>query len=67
MYGAKSAKKHNQINKPDIIPEHILTARGDIHSTTHRPSLPYQDIPRFMATLRAWEDTSYRRWGHAAG
>jgi integrase len=46
--------------------EHVLPASEDVHNVTHRASLPYKDIPRFMATLRAWEDKSLRRQGHTA-
>lgn len=44
--------------------EHILPPSKDVHNVTHRPSLPYKDVGRFMAKLRAWEDTSNRQHGH---
>ena len=46
--------------------EHVLPASKDVHNVTHRASLPYKDIGRFMAHLRAWEDKSNRRQGHTA-
>jgi integrase len=46
--------------------EHVLPPTEDIHNVTHRESLPYKDVGRFMAKLRAWEDTSNRRHGHTA-
>jgi integrase len=44
--------------------KHILPKHE--HIVTNHASLPYQDIPRFMAHLRAWEDTSRRQQGHTA-
>jgi integrase len=46
--------------------EHVLPPTEDVHNVTHRASLPYKDIGRFMDQLRAWEDTSSRRQGHTA-
>jgi integrase len=33
----------------------VLPGRGKIHKTNHHAALPYADIPKFMATLRARE------------
>jgi integrase len=43
-----------------------LPASGQIHTVTHRASLPYKDVPRFVAYLRDWEDPSKRRRGRTA-
>jgi integrase len=45
--------------------EHILPRSKDVHRAEHHSWVPYQDIGRFMAKLRAWEDQSCRRTGHA--
>jgi integrase len=42
-----------------------LASSRRVHTVKHRKSLPYQDIPRFMAALRALEDTSVRQSGHS--
>ena len=44
--------------------EHILPRSKDVHRAEHHSWVPYQDIGRFMAKLRAWEDQSIRRTGH---
>jgi len=44
--------------------EHILPRSKDVHRAEHHSWVPYQDIGRFMAKLRAWEDQSCRRTGH---
>jgi integrase len=53
--------------------EYILRASKDIHATRSFPSLPYQDVGRFMAKLRVSHDPprtqssardSERKWGH---
>jgi integrase len=46
--------------------EHILPRSKDVHRAKHHAWLPYQDVGRFMAKLRAWEDLSARRRGHTA-
>ena len=38
--------------------EHILPRSKDVHRAEHHSWVPYQDIGRFMAKLRAWEDQS---------
>jgi integrase len=43
--------------------EHILQASGDVHKVTHHPSLPYQEMGRFMAALRSNTDQSIRKTG----
>jgi len=43
--------------------QHVLPATRDVHSVTHHASLPYKDVGRFMAKLRAYEDKSVRREG----
>jgi integrase len=42
----------------------LLRRSRDVHTVTHRASLPYQTIPLFMATLRTWKDPSKRQYGH---
>jgi integrase len=44
--------------------EHVLPRTKDVHRAEHHPWVPYQDIGRFMAKLRDWEDPSNRRAGH---
>jgi hypothetical protein len=44
--------------------EHILPRSKDVHRAEHHSWVPYQDIGRFMAKLRAWEDQSARRTDH---
>jgi integrase len=46
--------------------EHVLPPTKDVHNVTHHAYVPYKDIGRFMAKLRAWEDGSSRRQGHTA-
>jgi integrase len=36
--------------------EQILPASGDVHERKRQPSLPYQDLPRFMAMLHDHQD-----------
>ena len=44
--------------------EHILPRSKDVHRAEHHSWVPYQNMGRFMAKLRAWEDQSARRTGH---
>jgi integrase len=44
--------------------EHVLPRSKDVHRAEHHSYVPYKDIGRFMAKLRAWEDQSLRRAGH---
>jgi integrase len=46
--------------------EHVLPPSKDVHNVTHHAYVPYKDIGRFVAKLRAWEDGSSRRQGHTA-
>ena len=42
--------------------EHLLPDHD--HKVKHRESLPYKDLPKFMAELRRYEDRSGRKTGH---
>jgi integrase len=42
----------------------VLPKSGAVHEVKHRASLPYQDAPRFLATLRAYKDGSTHERGH---
>jgi integrase len=44
--------------------EHILPAAKDVHRVKHHPSLSYQDVARFLADVRKYEDRSVRSTGH---
>ena len=44
-------------NLQHLLPDHR-------HKVTHRASLPYEDLPKFMADLRRYEDRSDRKTGH---
>jgi integrase len=46
--------------------ENVLPASKEVHKVTHHAALPYKDVGRFMAKLRAWEDGSNRQHGHTA-
>src|SRR5262249_54822683 len=35
--------------------DHLLPARSKVHKVEHQPALPYEQIPEFMAELRAQE------------
>src|SRR5262249_56845515 len=42
--------------------EHLLPDHD--HKVKHRESLPYEDLPKFIADLRRYEDRSDRKTGH---
>lgn len=40
--------------------DHLLPAPGKVQADAHHAALPYRDLPRFMAALRARESTTAR-------
>ena len=67
MFSLAIANKYYRGDNPaawDGHLEHILPRSKDVHRAEHHSWVPYQDIGRFMAKLRAWEDQSSRRTGH---